>query len=191
MNLPVFVPSHPSQGAAPPLRLRRIARFVRVLILVGGVLLVLNSATAWLDPHDAAKLIKSEVDVDILGPLTSQTRVLFALWDVLTAPVVAMALWRLWQLFGEYLQARVFSARALASLRGFARWMLVAAGASPVFRAALSVIATWQNGHGHRQLALNLMSDDYMMLLFGAVVLAISSVMAEAARIAEDHEGFV
>jgi hypothetical protein len=37
---------------------------------------------------------------------------------------------------------------------------------------------------------LDLMSDDYMLLL-GVVLLAIASVMAEAARIAEDNEGFV
>jgi hypothetical protein len=38
---------------------------------------------------------------------------------------------------------------------------------------------------------LDLMSDDYMLLLLGVVLLAIASVMTEAARIAEDNEGFV
>ena len=82
-------------------------------------------------------------------------------------------------------------ARALASLRSFARWMLAAAFLSPVYRAVLSVLVTLQNGPGKRELTLDLTSDDYLMLLVGVVLLAISSVMAEAARIAEDNEGFV
>jgi hypothetical protein len=191
MNTPEPAPARSSPGSSPQARFRRIARFVRALILTGVFLLLLNTVVAWFAPSYAAQLIKTETEVDILGPLTLQTRVLFALWDLLTSAVLLAALYHLWQLFGEYLHARVFGVRALASLRGFARWMLVAAAASPILRAVLSVIGTWQNGPGHRQIVLNLSSDDYMKLLFGVVILAISSVMAEAARIAEDNEGFV
>jgi len=69
--------------------------------------------------------------------------------------------------------------------------VLVAAFLAPVYRAVLSVLVTLQNGPGKRELTLNLSSDDYLMLLIGVVLLAISSVMADAARIAEDNEGFV
>ncbi len=191
MNPAAFSPPRSSPASQTSQRFRRVARFVRGLILVGAVLLVANTVVAWFAPDYALKLIKTETDVQILGPLTLQTRVLYALWDLLTSAVFLTALAHLWNLFGEYLHARVFSVRALASLRGFARWMLVAAVAAPVARALLSVIATWQNGPGHRQVVLNLSSDDYTMLLFGVVILAISSVMADAARIAEDNEGFV
>ena len=191
MTQPVLAPPRSSPTSTPQARFRRIARFVRGLILVGSVLLVLNTLVAWFEPDYAAKLIKTQADVDIIGPLTLRTRVSYALWDLLSSAVFLTALAHLWNLFGEYLHARVFSVRALASLRGFARWMLVAAIASPLSRTALSVIATWQNGPGHRQVTINLSSDDYTMLLFGVVILAISSVMAEAARIAEDNEGFV
>ena len=81
--------------------------------------------------------------------------------------------------------------RALESLRSFARWMTAAAIVSPLSNAVLSVLATLGNAPGHRQLSVNISSEDYVMLLFGGVVLAISSVMAEAARLAEDNAGFV
>jgi hypothetical protein len=175
----------------PQARLQRLARIARALVLAGGALFVLNALGTWLFPDYAARIIKSQVEVHILAPLTPRTRAMYVLWDIPSLAVILMALLRLWQLFGEYLQSRVFSARALASLRSFARWMLAAAFLSPVYRAGLSVIVSWQNGPGRRELTVNLSSDDYLMLLLGVVLLAISSVMAEAARIAEDNEGFV
>jgi len=176
---------------APHARFQRIARVARGLVLAGGALFALNALGTWIFPGYASHIIASQVDVKILAPLTPATRVAYVLWDLPSLAVILAALYRLWQLFGEYLQSRIFSARALASLRGFARWTLVAAFWSPVYRAVLSVLVTWQNGPGRRELSLNLTSDDYFVLLLGVVLLAISSVMAEAARIAEDNEGFV
>ena len=183
----VLAPPRPS----PQARFHRIARFARALVLAGGALFVLNALGTWIFPDYAARVITSQVDVRILGPLTAWTRAAYVLWDIPSLTVILVALYRLWQLFGEYLCSRVFSALALTSLRGFARWVLVAAVCSPIYRAGLSVIATWQNGPGRRQLTINLFSDDYLALLLGVVTLAISSVMVQAARIAEDNEGFV
>jgi Protein of unknown function (DUF2975) len=187
MSEPVLSPPH----LPPQARLQRLARIARALVLAGGALFALNALGTWLFADYAAHIIASQVEVHILAPLTPRTRVMVGLWDIPSLAVILMALLRLWQLFGEYLQSRVFSARALASLRSFARWMLAAAFLSPVYRAGLSVIVSWQNGPGRRELTINLTSDDYLLLLLGVVLLAISSVMAEAARIAEDNEGFV
>ena len=187
MTAPVLSPPQ----ATPPARVRRIARFARALVLAGGALFVLNALGTWVFPDYAASIVKSQTHVEIIGPLTARTRVLYVLWDVPSLAVILVALLHLWRLFGEYLHSRVFSPLALTSLRGFARWLLAAAFWSPVYRAVLSVIVTWQNGPGKRELNLDLSSDDYMVLLLGVVILAISSVMVEAARIAEDNEGFV
>jgi hypothetical protein len=175
----------------PQARFQRTARLGRALVLAGAALFVGNALGAWLFPDYAVHIITSQTNAAIIGPLTTTTRVLYVLWDLPSLAVILMALLRLWQLFGEYRQSRIFSARALASLRSFARWTLAAAFMAPVYRALLSVLVTLQNGPGRRELTLDLGSDDYMTLLLGVVVLAISSVMAEAARIAEDNEGFV
>jgi hypothetical protein len=185
-----------TSALSPPLttsqaRLLRTARAGRLLVLAGAALFSLNALGTWLFPDYALHIIKSQTHAGVVGPLTPQTRVLYVLWDIPSLGVILMALLRLWQLLGEYLCSRVFSARALTSLRGFARWVLLGAFLSPVYRAVMSVLVTWQNGPGKRELTLDLTSDDYLLLLLGVVVLAISSVMAEAARIAEDNEGFV
>jgi len=187
MNASVLSPP----GTPPQARFHRIARFARGLVLAGAVLFIVNAASTWIFPEYAIRIITSLVDVHVIGPLTASTRLLYVLWDIPSLAVILAALFKLWQLFGEYLHSRIFSQRALTSLRGFARWVLVGAFLEPVYRAVLSVIVTWQNGPGERQLTIDLSSDDYLVLLLGVVILAISSVMAEAARIAEDNEGFV
>ena len=187
MPVPVLAPP----ALSPQARFHRIARVARALVLAGGALFTFNALGTWIFPDYAVSTITSVVQAHIIGPLTPATRVAYVLWDIPSLAIILVVLFRLWQLFGEYLHSRIFSARALTSLRGFARWTLVAAFWSPVYRAVLSVIVTWQNGPGKRELTVDLSSDDYLMVLVGVVILAISSVMAEAARIAEDNEGFV
>ena len=187
MNAPALSPPR----TLPQARFHRVARIARGLVLAGGTLFALNALGTWIFPDYAIRIITSLVQVKLVEPFTTSTRVMYVLWDIPSLAVILIALFRLWQLFGEYLHSRIFSARALTSLRGFARWTLVAAFWSPVYRAVLSVIVTWQNGPGKRELTIDLSSDDYMMVLLGVVLLAISSVMVEAARIAEDNEGFV
>ncbi len=181
----------PPLAPSPHDRFLRVAGFARALILVGAVLLVLNTVYSWVRPDYAVATIREETGAPVLGPLIPQTRLAAGAWDLasIVAPLVALA--HLWRVFGEYARSRVFSVRALTGLRSFSRWMLATAVLTPVFRAGMSVIATWQNGHGQRHLIFRISSDDYMNFLFGIVVLAISSVMVEAARIAADNEGFV
>ena len=62
---------------------------------------------------------------------------------------------------------------------------------APLTRTASILVLTLGNAPGQRQLLINISSDDYMRVLFGAVLLAIATVMAEAVRVAEDHAGFV
>ena len=171
-------------------RLRRMALLVRVLIALGALLLLGCAAWVWLVPGHAHSQIKEAADVDI-DQMALHTQVIGGLWTLLPLGIALLALHRLWRLFGEYAQARVFSQRALLSLRGFARCVLAMAFASPLYGAVLSVIVTFDRAPGTRELNIAATSDDYAMLLIGAVLLAISSVMAEAARVAEDNAGFV
>ena len=183
----------PRSGSSPALqaRLRRLAWIVRGLIAFGAVGLVAALAWTWADPTRASAQLKEVSSLCDVPGLTVRAHLLGAAWSLLPLAVSLLGLQRLWLLFGEYAQARVFSHRALLCLRDFARCILALAVLSPVYGAVLSVIATWANGPGKRQLNVNVTSDDYVMLLFGAVLLAISTVMAEAARVAEDNEGFV
>ncbi|HEX7639670.1 MAG TPA: DUF2975 domain-containing protein [Burkholderiaceae bacterium] len=181
----------PSSGAAAPGRYRRSARWLRVLIALGAGALLSNLVLTWVSPAAALCEIKRATYLDDIGHFDAAARLRCGIWELVPLAVILTALLRLWRLLGEYERDRVFSPRALESLRSFARWMTAAAIVSPLSNAVLSVLATLGNAPGHRQLSVNISSEDYVMLLFGGVVLAISSVMAEAARLAEDNAGFV
>jgi hypothetical protein len=170
-------------------RLRHLARAVHVLIALGAPLFVGGALWCWSSPERALDLLRrSGAGAVQVGP---QVQVMGALFTLIPMAVSLLAMWRLWCVFDEYGQGRVFSQRALRSLRGFARWLMVDAFVSPVYGAALSVLGTWNNGPGKRALTLGVGSGDYIQLLFALVILAICSVMVEAARVAEDNEGFV
>jgi hypothetical protein len=171
-------------------RLRRMATLVRILILAGAASVIGATAWVWVIPGHAAPHVKEVADVDI-GALALRTQVAGGLWSLLPLGIVLLGLLRLWQLFGEYAGARVFSHRALVSLRGFARCMLAMGFVAPLYGAVLSVLMTMDRAPGTRELTVGFDFDNYAMILLGAVMLAISSVMAEAARVAEDHAGFV
>jgi len=167
-----------------------MAALVRVLIAVGAALLLGCFAWIWLMPGHAHAQIKESAGIDI-DALPLHAQVAGAVWTLVPVAIWLLALHRLWQLFGEYALGRVFSRRALVSLRGFARCALATAFAEPIYGAVLSVIVTFDRKPGTRELNLSFSSNDYTMLLIGAVLLAIASVMAEAARVAEDNAGFV
>jgi hypothetical protein len=182
----------PRQGLPADLqkRLRRMAMVVRALILFGAIALVTTLAWVWIVPGHAHAQVKEAAGVDI-DQMALHTQVIGGLWTLVPVGVILLGLQRLWALFGEYAFGRVFSQRALVSLRGFARCVLATGIVSPLYGGVLSIIVTFDRAPGTRQLNLALSSNDYAMILIGAVLLAISSVMAEAARVAEDNAGFV
>jgi hypothetical protein len=172
-------------------RLRRTTTFVRTLIVLGAVALLAHTAWAWISPERALEEFTKISATPHVDRITLQAQVLGALWTLLPVGIILLGLLRLWQLFSEFREGRVFSLRALASLRGFARCLVASAVVAPIYGSVLSVIVTWVNGPGRRELTLQVSSDDYTLLLLGAVLLALSSVMTEAARVAEDNAGFV
>jgi hypothetical protein len=187
------MPTFAHFASSPPLhaRLRRLAWIVRALIAFGAIGLVAVMIWTWWVPEHALAHMKEVGSACNVKGLTPTAHVLGAVWSLLPLGVSLLGLQRLWHLFDEYGHGRVFSHRALSCLRDCARCILALSVLSPLYGAVMSVIATWANAPGTRQLNLNVSSDDYVMLLFGAVLLAISSVMAEAARVAEDNAGFV
>ena len=172
-------------------RLRRTTTFVRALIIFGGVLLVGDVAWTWISPERILAHLADLTKVSCVDRITPEAQVMGALWTLIPAAIIVLGLVRLWQLFSEFRAGHVFSPRALASLRGFARCMVASAIVAPIHGAVLSFILTWVNGPGRREISVWLSSDDYVLLLLGLVLLAMSSVMIEAARVAEDNASFV
>jgi len=175
-----------------PAGLHRLTMLVRALVLVGVAVLSLVPLLFWLSP-DWVRAAAPEMASLGKHPITLDSRAL-VLGALSSLPALGVGLWmmgRLWQLFGQYHQGRVFSPTALVALRGFARALLLGTLLAPVQRTALCLALTWGNPPGQRLLVVSLQWSDYMGMLLGAVLLAVTTVMAEAARLADDNAGFV
>ncbi len=107
------------------------------------------------------------------------------------ASLVALALWVSSHLFSQVSKGDYFSPHTGKRLRLMGGTLLAYAVASPFVDAALSVALTVNNPPGQRLLAISISSHDINMVVFGALFLVLGHVLAEAARMADDHSQIV
>jgi hypothetical protein len=184
----------PNQDALAQ-RLRPLANLVQAMSLLGA--LGLGAALVWAAaaPLDALQNLSWPASMELMTLLkaefTAATR-----WRLVGVVAAQMALagivlWQLWRLFGRYRQGDVFGPQALRHMRGLGWSMVGLALAQPLLRALMSVAISWGNPPGKRMLQLTVGSNDYALLLLALVLVALGRVMAEAARVAEENEGFI
>lgn len=188
----------PALPASRPLadRLRRLSRWVRGLALLAAPLLIVTPVLLLTAPEALLDMGFGEMSGLKLsylaqGGLTLAVRWRMAAVTLLPVGLGLALLWQLWSLFGEYLGGDVFGARALACLRRFAALLFALSLAQPLAQALMSVAVSWDNPPGQRQLLVSISSNDYALVLGALVFMAIARVMTEAARVAEENEGFV
>jgi hypothetical protein len=177
-------------------RLGRLAGVVRGLcVLAAGVLvawpLLLLFAPDSLVAIGAGQAPGIDMRSLIQGEFTFAARLRVAFASLLPCGLGLALLWQLWGLFGEYQRGAVFSVRALACLRRFSSLLVLLALSSPLTQVLMSVAISLDNPPGQRQIAISLSSNDYALLLGALVFVAIARVMTEAARVAQENEGFV
>lgn len=179
-------------------RLRGLTTLVRGLLLLGIPLLAAVPLLVWLAPEFLLSVGWAQgqaCDAGLLALIAQGVspalRTRLVLVSLLPTAIGLWLLAHLWGLFGQYRLGAVFSLQALRHLRGLG-WSLLAMFVSqPVFGALQSVALSWDNPPGQRQLAVSFSSDDYLVLMFALLLLALARVMQEAARAAQENEGFV
>lgn len=176
-------------------RLRRMSRWMRSLVGVGAVILVLVPGLFWTtDPAElqraAAALLPAS---DPPGRLTITAEL--RRWVI---PVVAVnvalglyALLQVWHLFAAYGRGVVFGPEASGRLRKLAWALMATALVRPLTKTVVVLMLTWHNPPGQRQLVIGLSWEDYLSLLFGGLLFAMSWAMAEARRIEQENASFV
>jgi hypothetical protein len=177
-------------------RLRRLSRWVRGLALLAAPLLIAAPVLLLTAPDALLAMGFSEMaGLKLMhlaqGGLTLAVRLRMAAVTLLPVSLGLALLWQLWSLFGEYLRGDVFGGHALACLRRFATLLFVLSLAQPLAQVLMSVAVSWDNPPGQRQLMVMVSSNDYALVLGALVFMAIARVMTEAARVAEENEGFV
>ncbi|MEO8807544.1 MAG: DUF2975 domain-containing protein [Burkholderiaceae bacterium] len=180
---------------SPRHRLQRMSLWMRALIAAGA--LVLLGVVVWMCVSDTALLDtyrrlsdSAAVSAERLAS-TPSTRV----WIVATTlPGVLLALYGLlqaWHLFGAYGKGVVFGPAASGRLRRLGWVFIATAFVRPAAETVLVLLLSWHNPPGQRRLVLGFGWEDYLCLLFGGLLFAVSWAMVEATRLETENAGFV
>jgi hypothetical protein len=121
------------------------------------------------------------------------------LWQRVTAallmeiPVVFMCvgLWQARRCLLGFASGQMFTDEAVNHLRRFAVWIMRSALAAFVVSTLLSMLLSYYNAPGTRQLAIGIGSDHLLMLFFAGLVWVMAGIIREARVIAEENKTFV
>ncbi len=99
--------------------------------------------------------------------------------------------WQARSCFAHFANGLVFTAHVVRYLRNAAGFMALASGAAILCGAATSVILTWTNAPGTRQLSFAVSSSHIFTLFFAALIWMMADVIAKGRALAEENESFV
>lgn len=105
--------------------------------------------------------------------------------------LLLMGLWQAKRCFAQFALGQVFTKDAVAHLRRFAGWVALAAAAAILAGAAISVVLTYNNAPGTRQLSLGISSNHLFTLFFAALVWLMADVIGQGQALAQENGQFV
>lgn len=174
----------------------RLARRLHAFVTLGGLLglAALISSPWWMSEPWLLELASFQwrlAPEHMPASLPTDSLWLTRAALLLPGPLGLVALWHLRQLLAHYRQGALFDLRAARLLRSVGLW-LTGMGAMQTLAPTLGALAlTLHNAPGHRILAFGISFENYTVLLFGTLIVLLSSVMVEAARIAQENQAFV
>jgi hypothetical protein len=178
--------------SAPLNRLARLSRVMEIMTDLGIVLVLVLTVACFLIPDWSRNLLLAKLgQVGAALPVTPQARLAAALVVAMPVAVMLYGLLNVRALFREFGAGRVFTAQAARHLQLFAATVLAQAPLGPLTSAALSVAVSMADDSGSRLHAITFSLHDYYALIVGGALLAVATVMREAARLSDENASFV
>lgn len=127
----------------------------------------------------------------IQAPVQDWQRLAGALVTCIPVALMMRGLWEARLCFKQFAAGQVFTKQAVQRLRGFAGWIMASSLASILIEPVISVVLTFNNAAGNRQVAIGVGTDHVLTLLFAAVVWVMAAVIAQGQVLAEENSSFV
>lgn len=173
-------------------RLRRRGRLLSTVTLVilialvaGGLGIWLN--TAWIEAAVVPRVGLTGYPVTLDG----LSRTLGILISAVPLAIIAYGLNEVRLIFRDFGEGETVSQTLAQRLERFGAAVALQALVNPVVATLLGLVLTLGNPPGQRVLAISLASHDVVSVLVGLLVIGVGAVMREAARIAQENEGFI
>lgn len=169
-------------------RLRRLAaamRWVSVALAVAGPVILIG---VWARFEAFAPSVMPGLRLPELSP---GDRIGGYAISMLPAAIGMWGFFHLARLFGRFAEGDLFDADNAIRLRRFAVSLLAVIPAKIVAHALLSVWLTRAAAPGARQLQISVSSTDVVLFAIGLLMVALATVLREAAAIADENRQFV
>jgi hypothetical protein len=108
-----------------------------------------------------------------------------------SAALLAFGFWRARSCLLGFSRGQFFATPSIAGLRDFACAAFWAALVSFPEQSVTSVITTWTNGQGSRELTFGIGSPQVFSALYAGIFWVVAAAMARAAALVEENEQFV
>lgn len=172
--------------------LRRIAAIMCFALAIGGALAEIALAWIWFFREYVETYVVPRLGLNgVHVALDFGTRVAGFFICMIPLLVLFYASHQAYALFESFRIGDVFTARAPVRLRRIGLSMIVLAILQPITGTLLGLVLTAPNPDGQHILAIGVSINDYIIALFGGLILAIAHVMVEAARLADDHRQII
>jgi hypothetical protein len=165
---------------------------LRILIVLGALAAALALAWLWLSPTRVETMVVKHLAISP-GPLAldDSTRLLGFLISMLPMSVLFYALYEAFRLLSDVARGQVFTGTMTVRLRRIGLAVIALGLVRPLSAALVGVALTSARAPGARELAIGVSFDDYMIALFGGLILILAQVMLQATRLADEHRQIV
>ncbi|OGT31770.1 MAG: hypothetical protein A3E87_02190 [Gammaproteobacteria bacterium RIFCSPHIGHO2_12_FULL_35_23] len=175
-------------------KIKRVSLFFRIVFQVIFLGVPIFLAIAWINAPRPLNFGFFEIDMIYRGIviqpiLSNETKILGFLVCIIPTGLALYVLYCLIKLFRLYEQGTVFSLVNVQYLRNIGYALLIGQIVLlPLYEALISVVLSWHNPHGYREMIISVQGRNLGMLLTGLLVILISWIMAEACKLQEDHQ---
>jgi hypothetical protein len=179
------------QNSIPPLNSRLCHRLAGFTLASGAGFLIVNTIL-WLVPDWTPLIARAAANLQTEPiTLTPVVRSMGLACSTLHLSVLVWGLWVARSLFKRLADGLVFEPETGILLRRFGIALVVYAALTPPVSALMSWIVTMRNAPGKRLVNFGISDHEIVLAIVGTLILAIGSVMAEAARMAEENRQIV
>ncbi len=176
----------------PSSRLVQFSRVMSFVTTAGIVGSACATVLVFLIPEWTRDLLLARIgQTDMPLVIDTTTRTLGALVIAVPAGVLVYGLWQARALFDGFARGEVITQESAQRLQAFAVSVFAQALLGPLTVVGLSLAFSMANPPGQRFVAVTLSAQDYMAVIVGGILWAITYAMREAIRLAEENASFV
>ena len=180
-------------------KIQRVSLFFRVLFQITFIVLPLFLAISWIEAPKPLDLLSGTIIFDtmpahsvypILMPLTTTTKILGFVVNLIPTGVQLFVLYFLIKLFRLYEKGEIFSLENVRYIKKVGYTLLIGQLINPIYDVLLSLTLTWNNHlHGIPRYAMvEFSGTNFGILLTALMVILISWIMAEGCRLRDEQQ---